>query len=64
MNSNIKNIDNSEARLNHIIDITLRSRSLVLINENMINLNPNQRESLIATTKNELISSATLLKKA
>jgi len=32
MSQNIKNIHNSEQRLNYIIDITLRTRTLVIAN--------------------------------
>lgn len=39
INQNIKNIHNSESRLNYIIDITLRSRTLILLNNNYLVLN-------------------------
>ena len=34
INQNIKNIHNSEERLSFIIDITLRTRTLTLVNKN------------------------------
>jgi hypothetical protein len=36
INQNIKNIHNSEQRLSYIIDITLRSRTLILMNSNYL----------------------------
>jgi hypothetical protein len=36
INQNIKNIHNSELRLNYIIDISLRTRTLILQNGNLI----------------------------
>lgn len=64
INQNIKNIHNSELRLNYIIDITLRTRTLILVNNNYLDLNSTQKESLINTTIRELRSSAANLKEA
>jgi hypothetical protein len=36
INQNIKNIHNSEERLSYIIDITLRTRTLTLVNQNYL----------------------------
>ena len=39
INQNIKNIHNSESRLSYIIDITLRTRTLILQNNDYLFLN-------------------------
>lgn len=67
INQNIKNIHNSEQRLSYIIDITLRSRTLILMNNNYltsVNTNQTARDLLYNQTIEELRSSATLLKVA
>lgn len=67
INQNIKNIHNSEQRLSYIIDITLRSRTLILMNNDYLTSvvsNQTARDILYNTTINELRSSATLLKVA
>ena len=67
INQNIKNIHNSEQRLSYIIDITLRSRTLILMNNDYltsVRTNRTARDILYNITINELRSSATLLKEA
>jgi hypothetical protein len=67
INQNIKNIHNSEQRLSYIIDITLRSRTLILMNSDYLTnvvTNKTAKDLLYNTTINELRSSATLLKVA
>ena len=64
INQNIKNIHNSELRLNYIIDITLRTRTLILLNNNTLDLNASAKETLLNTTLRELRSSAANLKEA
>ena len=64
INQNIKNIHNSEQRLTYIIDITLRSRTLILMNRGYLQLNSTQNASLYNATISELRSSATNLKVA
>lgn len=41
INQNIKNIHNSEQRLSYIIDITLRTRTLTLLNGNYLDVGTN-----------------------
>ena len=48
--------------MNDIIDITLRTRTLILLNRNYLTLNDTQKIDLQATTVEELRKSATLLK--
>lgn len=43
MNLNMGNIHNSEARLHYVIDITLRTRTLVTLNQNMLNLTEQEK---------------------
>ncbi len=62
INQNIKNIHNSESRLSYIIDITLRTRTLILENAHYLELNSTENATLYNTTINELRSSATALK--
>ena len=65
INQNIKNIHNSEERLSYIIDITLRTRTLILMNNDYlttVGANGTERDLLYNTTISELRSSATLLK--
>ncbi len=65
INQNIKNIHNSEQRLSYIIDITLRTRTLILMNNDYLtNVIDNRTEQalLYNATISELRSSATLLK--
>jgi len=64
INQNIKNIDNSEQRLNYIIDITLRTRTLVLINEEYKVVAPENMSSVLNNTISELRSAASNLKNA
>lgn len=62
INQNIKNIHNSESRLNQIIDITLRTRTLILMNNNYLNLTDAEKATLLASTITELREAATNLK--
>ncbi len=62
INQNIHNIHNSESRLNYIIDITLRTRTLILVNNNYLVLNDTERAALLNVTISELRNSATALK--
>ena len=64
INQNIKNIDNSEQRLSYIIDITLRSRTLILQNNDYLFLNQTEKDQLYNVTIAELRNSATELKLA
>lgn len=61
INLNIQNIHNSEQRLNYIIDITLRTRNLILINENKTDGN---KTALFNKNIIDLRQSATDLKNA
>jgi hypothetical protein len=47
INANIMNIHNSEQRLNYIIDITLRTRNLILINEQKVDGTPAALSALV-----------------
>jgi hypothetical protein len=62
INQNIKNIHNSESRLNYIIDITLRTRTLILLNNDYLVLNQTEKDALLNVTIAELRKSATELK--
>jgi hypothetical protein len=64
INQNIMNIHNSEQRLNFIIDITLRTRNLILVNENYTMGNRTTLETLVNKTIGDLRKSATDLKNA
>ena len=64
INQNIKNIHNSESRINYIIDITLRTRTLILLNSNYLNLNSSEFGTLLNVTIADLIDSANKLKVA
>jgi hypothetical protein len=64
INQNIKNIDNSEQRLNYIIDITLRTRTLILVNRGYEKESPANLSALVNSTISELRSAATNLKNA
>ena len=64
INQNIKNIHNSEQRLSYIIDITLRSRTLILQNNDYLFLNQTEKDQLYNVTISELRNSATELKLA
>jgi len=64
INQNIKNIHNSESRLNYIIDITLRTRTLILLNNDYLDLTTVEKGLLLNTTIDELRQSATELKVA
>jgi hypothetical protein len=64
INQNIKNIHNSESRLNYIIDITLRTRTLILLNNQTLDLNITEQATLRNITISELRNSATELKVA
>lgn len=64
INQNIKNIHNSEQRLNYIIDITLRTRTLILLNNDYLVVNSSEKVQLLNTTISELRNSATALKVA
>lgn len=65
INQNIKNIHNSEERLSFIIDITLRTRTLTLVNQNkLIFQNNTENITLLNITTDELRSSARNLKEA
>jgi hypothetical protein len=64
INQNIKNIHNSEQRLSYIIDITLRSRTLILQNNDYLFLNQTEKDQLYNITIAELRNSATELKLA
>ena len=64
INNNIKNIHYSEHRLNYIIDINLRIRTLIMVNNGYLEVTPQEKPFLIASTIEQLRSSASLLKKA
>ena len=59
---NINNIHNSEQRLNDIIDITLRTRTMILVNSHYLNVNQTTEQTLINTTITELRRAASNLK--
>lgn len=62
INDNIGNIHNSEERLSYIIDITLRTRTLILLNGGYLELNDTAYADLLNTTLGDLRNSATNLK--
>ena len=64
INQNIKNIHNSEQRLSYIIDITLRTRTLILQNNDYLIYNSTEKDLLYNITIDELRNSATSLKLA
>ena len=64
INTNIKNINNSEQRHNFMIDITLRTRNLIMLNEGLLVLNSTERANFLNTTINKLRDSSTNLRNA
>lgn len=64
INQNIVNIDRSEQRLNYIIDITMRTRTLILLNKNYVNRTQAQLNTLMNSTIAKMVASATSLNKA
>lgn len=62
MNLNTENIHNSEQRLNYIIDITLRTRTLIIANKGYLNISEQEKQKLVDKTLQELKDSATALK--
>ena len=66
MNQNIVNIHNSEERLSYIIDITLRIRTLTLLQQNLLSVSSNHTayNILLNQTLLDLRASAMSLKNA
>ena len=62
LNQSIQNIQNSETRVSEIIDITLRTRTLILMNSNQSYMSGNA--TLYNNTIADLVDSATQLNEA